>query len=284
MAARLRVGILTTALLVGYLASIAVAAEFAACWVAQETVGGVGVVRTVTRCRIAGGEVVDYSSDAAVPSRLYPNAGTDLTGSCWYLTSQPTNWVYLSLFVDGDAVLGFDPDPSTPGGIALATDRIPRCTSEPNPGVDPAVEAWEYVMSYIHPPPAPEVSPPPGDGVTGMETFVSVPVPQIHEARLASGTGATLDIRIEVSGVEVEWGDGAADVFPPDPAALAGYPDGLARHVYETKDETGYDLSVSYAWAARWRVAGGDWVFLAVPDTTTTLGYPVAEVVSVLTD
>jgi hypothetical protein len=65
---------------------------------------------------------------------------------------------------------------------------------------------------------------------------------------------------------------------------LAGYPDGGARHVYELKDETGYDLGISYAWTARWRVAGGDWEYLEVPNTTTSIEYPVAEIVSVLTE
>jgi hypothetical protein len=241
-------------------------------------------VDQVTRCRISGGDVVDYASDSSVPSRLYPNAGTDLTGDCWYLTSAVTNWIYLMLFVNGDAVLGYDPDPATSGGIALATDRLSRCTSEPNPAVDPVAEAWQYVMSYLHPPPTPDVNPSPGDGVTGLETFVGVPIPAIHETQLAGTTGVTLDIYIEVSGVVVDWGDDRKDSFPADATALAGYPEGVARHIYEVKDEAGYDLDISYDWTARWRVAGGDWDFLDVPDTTTTILYPVAEIVSVITD
>ncbi len=261
----------------------AVGEDFSACWVSVG-VDPFGRPVQVTRCRIAGGDVADYASDAVVPSRLYPNVGTDLDGDCWYLTSMPTNWVYISLFVDGDAVLGYDPDPSVPGGIALATDRIPRCTSEPNPQVDPAIEAWEYVTEYIHPPPTPDVNPVPGQGVTGLETFVGVPVPAIHDAQIDSASGVTLDIHIEVSGVVVDWGDERRDSFPADGDALSGYPDGFARHIYEVKDVDGYDLSVSYAWTARWRVSGGDWESLDVPDTTTAIGYPVAEIVSVITD
>ncbi|MGH8913893.1 MAG: hypothetical protein ACRDZM_05175 [Acidimicrobiia bacterium] len=237
----------------------------------------------VTRCRIAGGDVVDYASDTSVPSRLYPNAGTDLTGECWYLTSAVTRWVYLALFVNGDAILGFDPDPG-PGGVALATERIPRCTSEPNPLVDPSTEAWQYVTEYIHPPPTPEVNPVPGDGVTGLDTFVGVEVPDVHQTQLTSVTGVTLDIYIEVSGIVVDWGDAITDNFPADEDALAGYPDGLARHIYEVKDQAGYDLAISYDWTARWRVTGGDWEFLDVPETTTSLLYPVAEIVSVVTE
>jgi hypothetical protein len=257
---------------------------FSACWVAIEIDPVLGRERTVTRCRISGGDVVDYASDSSVPSRLYPNAGTDPAGDCWFLTSAVTNWVYLMLFVNGDAVLGYDPDPATSGGIAVATDRIPRCTSEPNPAVDPTVEAWQYVMSYIHPPPTPDVNPAPGDGVTGLDTFVGVTIPATHETQLASATGVTLDVYIEVSGVVVDWGDDRVDNFPADETALAGYPDGVARHVYEAKDGAGYDLGISYDWTARWRVAGGEWEALDVPNTTNTITYPVAEIVSVITD
>ncbi len=219
-----------------------------------------------------------------MPSRLYPNAGTDLNGDCWYLTSAVTNWVYLSLFVNGDAVLGYDPDPATPGGIALATGRIRRCTTEPNPVTDPFAEVWEYVTSYIHPPPRPELSPTTGDGVTGLPTYVGVPVPGPHDAQLTSVSGSTLDIHIEVDGVVVDWGDQWVDSFPADQAALAGYPDGAAQHVYEIKDEAGYSLTVSYDWTARWRADGGAWTALDVPNTQTTLTYPVSEIVSVITD
>jgi hypothetical protein len=264
------------------LALTAQAEDFSSCWVAQQT-DRFGFTQQVTRCRISGGDVVDYASDTSVPSRLYPNLGTDLTGECWYLTSAVTRWVYLSLFVNGDAILGFDPDPA-PGSVALATERIPRCTSEPNPLLDPTTEAWQYVTQYIHAPPTPSVNPVPGDGVTGLETFVGVPVPEVHETQLASATGVTLDIYIEVSGVEIDWGDDRVDSFPADPAALAGYPDGLATHIYEVKHEAGYGLSISYDWTARWRVAGGEWEFLAVPSTTTIVDYPVAEIVSVITE
>jgi len=285
VATRLRLGIGTTVLiLVASAATQVSAAEFAACWVATVTNPVTLTVDQITRCRISGGEVVDYASDSSVPSRLYPNAGTDITGDCWFLTSAVTNWVHLILFINGDSVLGYDPNPATSGGIAMATDRIPRCTSEPNPAVDPTVEAWQYVMSYVHPPPAPDLNPSPGDGVTGLETFVGVPIPDTHQTQLASVTGVILDIYIEVSGVVVDWGDQRVDNFPADAAALAGYPDGIARHVYEVKDEAGYGLDISYDWTARWRVAGEDWEFLDVPDTTTTVVYPVAEIVSVITE
>ena len=261
----------------------AVADEFSSCWVAVETVPGIGVERTITRCRISGGEVVDYASDDSVPSPLYPNVGIDLNGDCWYLTSASTTWIFVSRSGNGEAVLGFDPNPEL-GPSIIITDPLPRCTSEPSDGLDPANEAWFYVTRYIHPPPTPEVSPVPGAGVTGLRTYVGLPVPEVHDAQIGSVTGVILDIHIEVSGVEIDWGDGLVDRYPADETALRGYPDGIAAHVYETKDESGYGMEISYLWTARWRVTGGEWETLDVPATSTSISYPVAEIVSVITD
>lgn len=261
---------------------VAGATTYAACWVVVEPIPGVGVERTVTRCRLAGGELVDYASDASIPVTLSPAAGTDLTGDCWYLTSASTNWVYLSLFLDGDAILGWDPDPAVPGGIAFATGRIPRCTSEPNPAIDPTSAVWEYVTSYIHPPPTPELNPIPGEGVTGLETHAGIAVPTDHFATISAG-GLTLEVFIEVDTVVIDWGDGSTNLFPAGVADLSGYPDGVALHVYEVKNQSGYPITASYDWTARWRVPGDVWTLLAVPNTTTTVNYPVSEIVSVIT-
>jgi hypothetical protein len=280
MGRRLRVGVTATlVIVVAGCALPALAQTFTACWVTTERNPVTLTVEQVTRCRIAGGEVIDYADDASVPSRLYPNIGFDLSGECWYVTSSETNYEIIPLNPDGGAelVLIVDGSPGPSGYFR-------RCTSEPRDTVDPSAEAWDYVMSYVHPPPAPDVNPTPGDGVTGLETFVGVPIPDVHDTQLSSGTGAALDIHIEVSGVVVDWGDDRVDTFPADEAALAGYPDGGARHVYEVKALTGYDLSISYAWTASWRVVGQEWEFLEVPDTTTSIVYPVAEIVSVITD
>lgn len=264
-----------------FLATLPAEAEsFTACWVAEEQIPGIGVIRQVTRCRIAGGSVVDYASDAAVPGTLYPNTGTDLTGQCWYYTSAVTQYVILTQYANGDAEIGFDTDPGNPGSIVAIGPTLPRCTSEPAPTSDPSADAWQYVMQYIHDPPALDLNPRPGDGVTGLDTYVGVPVPADHTATLASG-GTTLTVFIEVSAVLIDWGDGSTNSYPATRSALAGYPDGIATHVYEVKDG-GVPLAVSYDWTARWRSAGGAWQFLAVPNTTTTVDYPISEIVSVL--
>ena len=256
--------------------------EFLSYWVVAEFNPVTLRYDNITRCRIAGGETVDYASDNAVPGRLYPTTGTDLSGQCWYYTSAVTPYVILAQYANGDADIGFDTDPANPGGIVAIGPTLPRCTSEPTPADDPLADVWDYVTQYIHAPPQPELSPPAGDGVTGLDTYVGVAIPDVHSATISSGlTG--IDVYIEVSAVVVDWGDGTDDTYPPSSEILAGYPDGFAKHVYEKKTEA-VPLSVSYDWTARWRIVGGTWEFLPVPNTTTTVDYPLAEIVSNLTD
>lgn len=214
---------------------------------------------------------------------LYPDLGTDLDGPCWYLTSIPTLYLIITRYVDGTADIGYDPDPTIPGDIIVVGPTMNRCTSEPTPAADPATDAWNYVMSYVHDPPSPDLNPRPGDGVTGLETFVGVPVPDEHLGGLTSG-GTAIEVEIVVDAVVVDWGDGATSTYPPDETVLAGYPDGSATHSYETKDADGVSLVVEYDWTARWRFVGGAWTALPVPNTETVVTYPIAEVVSRLGD
>ncbi|MFZ0013800.1 MAG: hypothetical protein WAL25_06740 [Acidimicrobiia bacterium] len=237
----------------------------------------------ITRCRITGGETVDYGSDSDVPSVLYPNLGTDLTGQCWYLTSAITAYLILDRYADGSANIGLDTDPGAPGGIIAIGPTLPRCSSEPTPVADPSADAWNYVMSYIHDPPLPDLNPVPGQGITGLVTFLGMSVPDDHAATLTSGA-SSLEVEIVVDAVIVDWGDGHTDTFPPTETLLAGYPSGAATHVYEMKDPAGAVVSVEYDWGARWRLVGGSWSALPVPNTTSTVDYPIAEVVSRLTD
>ena len=123
------------------------AEEFRACWVTDVLNEQTFVYETITRCRISGGNVVDYSSDSSVPSTLYAQTGTDITGQCWYYTSAPTSYVILAQFADGSAEIGFDTDPGNPGGIIAIGPTLPRCTSEPIPASDPTADAWNYVIA-----------------------------------------------------------------------------------------------------------------------------------------
>ena len=278
MGAGLRVGLIT-ALLVTGIASSSGAEEFSACWVVEERHPLTGELAQVTRCRVAGGRIVDYASDSDVPGVLYPNIGTDLVGECWYYTSRVTQYVILAVYGDGSAEVGWDPDS---GGIIALGPRLPRCTSEPTEASQPVAEAWEYVISYIHPPPILDVNPRSGDGITGLATFVGVAVPADHRARITTAGGTVLELFVEVSAVIVDWGDGTIDTYPATAQVLAGYPDGIASHIYETKNP-GYIITVSYDWTARWRILSGPWQPLPVPNTTTAIPYPVAEIISDLT-
>ncbi|HEX6300648.1 MAG TPA: hypothetical protein VF148_09320, partial [Acidimicrobiia bacterium] len=217
------------------------------------------------------------------PSVLYPNLGTDLDGECWYLTSAATPYLIITRYADGTADIGYDPDPSVPGGIIVVGPTMRRCTSEPTPAADPSTDAWNYVMSYVHDPPTPELNPEPGRGVTGLATYVGVAVPDNHGANLTSGV-STIEVEIEVDAVIVNWGDGQTATYPADTGILAGYPDGSATHIYETKNADGVSLIVGYDWTARWRIPGESWIALPVPNTETTVTYPIAEVVSRLGD
>lgn len=258
------------------------AEEYLSCWVTTELHPIHGTERQVTTCRISGGATLDYASDAVVPSRLYPSPGTDLTGQCWYYTSRVTQYVILTLHSGGAADIGYDPDPSTPGGPVAIGPTMPRCTSESIPAPDPLAEVWDYVTSYIHAPPTLELSPRIGEGVTGMDTYLGVPIPGPHSATISGGF-STIAVEIEMSAVHVDWGDGSVDTYPPHPEILSGYPDGSAIHLYESKDPDGVPLSVSYDWTVRWRQGGGAWQLLDAPDTTATVIYPLVEIISVLT-
>lgn len=271
--------LIATPLVLAALAVPALAAEFSSCWVTVETHPIFGTERQVTRCRLAGSETVDYASDSDVPSILYPNLGTDASGPCWYLTSAVTEYLFITRYADGSADIAYDPDPTIPGGIIVVGPNMRRCTSEPAAATDPSADAWAYVMSYVHDPPTPELNPTPGQGVTGLTTFIGVTVPEDHVASIASGA-TTLDIEIDVDAVVVDWGDGETTTYPPDEEILAGYPSGTANHIYEVKEPAGVPLTVEYDWTARWRVTGGTWIPLDVPNTATTVPYPIAEVVS----
>jgi len=279
MGRRLRVIAGTTLVILGLLQSSAVAEDYSACWV--ETIKDrFGRDVQITRCRIAGGDIVDYASDDSVPGRLYPHPGTDLVGPCWYYSTADGNWRFAQLYGNGDALLGYSSG-GFGGGFAIVTSRMARCTSEPTPITDPVADVWEYVTEYIHPPPEPDLNPEQGDGVTGLATFVGIPVPALHVAQLNS-SGALLDVEIEVDGVIIDWGDDTTSTYPADAEALVGYPDGIANHVYEVKGDE-FAITTSYDWTARWRVTGGVWQTLPVPNTSTTLSYPVAEIISVIT-
>ena len=122
----------------------AAAAEFSACWV-TERLDSLGRTEQITRCRISGGDIVDYASDTGVPGRLYPRPGTDINGPCWYYSSTDANWLFAELYSDGDAILGYSAGKR--GGFAVVIGRVPRCTSKPTPTSEPVADVWSYVTA-----------------------------------------------------------------------------------------------------------------------------------------
>ncbi len=262
-----------------------------ACWAETDTDPVTGRTRQVTICRLAGGDLREYPGNTP-PSDLDPAVGTDAVGVCWFWTSQDTDWELLSTFSDGSAVLGLYIN----GFLALDTGQIRRCTSEPIVQDPPPLVAWDMITEYVHNPPEPNLNPPIGRGLTGLDTFAEITVPDPWSDSLTI-PGYTIDVEVSVAAVAVDWGDGGIDTFPPQAyPLLVGYPDGVARHLYEVKtctppgsqpdcdpDLEAYPITVSYVWDARWRANGGAWITVDVTPSSTTVDYPVTEAISTLT-
>lgn len=260
------------------------------CWV-DVAIDEYGDRRTVTRCRVAG-EIFDYASESAVPGPLYVAFGSAANGACWYWRSIHTGFGIIERYDDGTALLGVGfglPVEPSPIGV------YPVCTSEPEPDAGLAL-AWELAAEYVHVAPAPVLNPQVPWGLTGAETFLQVEPPPPFADQLVDPLGGTIEVAGKVIGVTITWGDGSSTTFTEaDFPLLTGYPDGVARHIYEVKtcDPPGskprcheslssYPLAVSYQWEVEWRDGAGPWAALPVPDTTTTVAYPVKEIVAVL--
>lgn len=273
--------------------ALPVAAEsdaLVACWV-EEVGDPFGNSRQITVCRLANGETTTFPGEP--PGDVNPAVGTDSLGICWYWTTYESDWELLTRFADGSAILGLRIN----GFLAIDTGQIPRCSDEPVPNEPPNVRAWEAITRYVHNPPAPELNPPVGLGLTGLATHAGVAVPGPW-ADTITIPGYTIDVSAEVLALVIDWGDGHTDTFPPDAyPSLTGYPDGIARHVYETKtcDPPGsaadchptlsaYPVTVAYHWNAQWRANGGPWIAVNVAPTETATSYPVTEAISTLTE
>ena len=267
----------------------------AACWV-EQGVDDYGDISQVTRCRVAG-EIVNYASERQVPLRLFAAVGTDGNGTCWYWRSVWTGWEIITRNSDGSAFLGFDSD-GVPGGPLNLDVTYPVCTSEPTEAAAAEALAWNLIRDYVHQVPGPALNPAVPWGLTGAETHLALAPPDPFDDSIVAPSGLVLDVAASVAAVTVDWGDGRIVTLAPETyPLLTGYPDGVARHIYEVKtcdppgssprchpSLTTYALTVRFEWFAEWRVGGGDWSPLAVPDTQTTVFYPVQEVISVLAD
>ncbi|MDX1450347.1 MAG: hypothetical protein R3246_14955 [Acidimicrobiia bacterium] len=243
---------------------------------------------------MSDGEIERYrSTDPRFPrTELGVDVGYDGSGQeCWFWTSGSTNWVLISIDGSNNAHLAYDP----PGAPAALDTTLPACTSEPETRESRLEQVWEVVARYVHERPQPSLNP--AVGLTGLETHLAVsPPPPVTETLISPVTGRALDVEIRVVAVGVDWGDGHRDVFGRSLFdRLTGYPDGVARHVYEVStcrppgsnnrchpELDAYPLRVAYDWFVRWRVDGESWSVLAVPDSVTTVSYPVDEIVAVI--
>ncbi len=163
---------------------------YLACWVETRCDPVTGRPRQVTVCRLAGGDLREYPGSTP-PSDLDPAVGTDAVGVCWFWTSRDTDWELLSTFSDGSAVLGLYIN----GFLALDTGQIRRCTSEPIIQDPPPLFAWDMITQYVHNPPQPELNPPIGRGLTGLETFAGITIPDPWSDS-STIPGYTIDVEV----------------------------------------------------------------------------------------
>jgi hypothetical protein len=267
--------------------SVAQSTEATDCWV--ETVVEDLAPIQVTVCLLEGGSIQVYTSLSERPRMIDVNLGYDASGTeCWWRTAYDTPWVNLGVDANNVALLGYLP----PGGSYTVLDAyIPACTSQSRETENTLATAWELANRYVHEVPDPLFNP--AVGITGLETYLEVAVPDPVTASLVSPLGTTVVVEIKVAQVLVEWGDGESDNYTEITfARLTGYPDGLARHNYETKtcptpggprchpSLREYEIQVDFDWFVRWRVGSGAWSTIAVPNTTALLGYDVDEIVT----
>jgi hypothetical protein len=270
------------------------AQEISVCWAEQIHDPVLNRPRTITRCRVAG-EVVDYATEYEVPLRLFAAVGSADNGTCWYWRSVWSGWEIITRNSDGSAFLGFDSD-GVPGGPLNLDVTYPVCISEPTETVAGDALAWDLIRDYVHQQPDPNLNPAVPWGLTGAETHLGLTPPPPFTDSIVDPTGDVLDVTGTVAAITVDWGDGASLTFAPETyPLLTGFPDGAARHTYEVKtcevpgstprchpSLSSYPVQVRFQWFVEWRVSGGDWTTLAVPDTVTTVPYPVQEIISVL--
>jgi len=282
--------VLPLALLVGlYVAGLAVpvhADEVVACTVVEERNLRNGKTTYTKVCWLIGSDGV-YVLIEAEPPVLYPQLGNNADGSeCWYWTSTVTPWVIISR--EGSvARIGQDI-----GVAILLGASIDACVGIP--GEDLRLVAWDYLEQWLLVEPQVEFSPA-SRGVTGLETYGWAPIPDRIDATLISPLGTTLEVRAWIDQVAVDWGDATAAPLVLNESQLgrfAAYPEGSAFHVYETKtckregqtgcyaEVDGYSVTVTFRWQAAYRVGANPWIDIGPVTPSSTLAYPVDEIVS----
>jgi hypothetical protein len=124
---------------------------------------------------------------------------------------------------------------------------------------------------------------PNGIGLTGAATrvFVAPPEPLIDSVR-SPVTGSVIDVEIRAAAVEVVWGDDTVTTIPESQFyRFKPHPNSDVAHVWEQSEYV--DMNIAYQWMARWRLDGGAWSYLAIPDNTWSEPYRVDQIVGRLT-
>ncbi|NNL71503.1 MAG: hypothetical protein HKO70_16255 [Acidimicrobiia bacterium] len=265
----------------------AYAEEATDCWSETQLVDARPV--RVTVCLLEGGDLQVFTSSSDVPRMIDINLGYDALGTeCWWSTAYETPWVKLGVDSEGVAHVGYRPE----GAPETVIDAfIPGCTSQPTDVESFLESAWELANRHVHERPDPSFNP--DIGITGLETFLEVAIPDPVADSLVSPLGTTVEVEIKVARLTVDWGDGSAEALTESSLPyLTGYPDGVGRHVYETKTcavpggprchptLSEYEITVEFEWFVRWRVDTGPWSTIAVPATAGTVGYDVDEIVT----
>ncbi len=255
------------------------------CTVKSEAEPDTGRRRAVTIC------IHTESRGPAVipPTRLHVQIGA--TG-CFYLGSRPTRWVRLGIDENGVLEYGWSPDGRRGGHSVVGTAQPcswPKVEREEIEGY-----VWSRIKSYVHQSPQVIFNPAVPWGMVGIETFAALMVPPPWEfSSVSPYTGASLTAEVRVARVWLDWDDGPRQVFGPSEfPRFTGYPDGVARHTYQTKtcrrpgrrcrEESGfYRIRTTFRWSG-WFEVGGLRKSLRIPDTRSDHQYPVSETVSLV--
>ncbi len=180
-------------------------------------------------------------------------------------------------------------DPANDAAVIGVVVGTPECP--PVAAVDPEARAWEVFRSWPLAVPEPTLQPV-GHGITGLPTFLATNQPEPIEHSEVLPDGRTLDVRADLSRLEVAWGDGETASHVPDHASP--YPDGAVTHVYRlktcspeyrTSHPSGglchptlehYSITVTFEWVGSYSI-GGPWVDLGTLSRTATVDYDVDE-------
>ncbi len=211
------------------------------------------------------------------------------SNGCFYFGSRPTRWVRLDYTEDGQLEYGWSPDGRPGGHTVIGTARPCSWTRVEAEEIEGYV--WSRIGAYTHQSPQVSLDPPVSRGMVGIETFAALDVPSPWTYSSTSPyTGRSLWAEVRVREVMIAWDDGPRQRFRgSDLSGLTGYPSGVASHTYQAKSceeskprcraEIGaYRIETSFRWSGWYRV-GSRRRNLGIPNTSSTVDYPVSEIV-----